>query len=215
MCVSQVNGDLSTTVEGFWLQVCHLRLLSHPLCAHVHVCERCVCKQAFMNHRFVRSMLVGERDIEALGCAHISCHRRRRRSRRRPEARCPTRYLRDVRCSLLEPVNSYALELEFAPNPFFEDRVLRREYHYSAESGRRPYHLVGHTIAWKVSAWIHPSGEVGKLIAVAEENVLWSITPVCWQAGCNLVQEGASTFFQWFYPQAFPYERPPVTLPQH
>ena len=96
------------------------------------------------------------------------------------------RYLRDVRCSLLEPVNSYALELEFAPNPFFEDSVLRREYHYSAESGRRPHHLVGHAIAWKVrapeptrrhSAWRRGvqgwSQTCGGRVAVDPDGVRW------------------------------------------
>jgi len=80
--------------------------------------------QAFLKNKFLReTLIVGDRDEEAL------------------------RYLRDVRCTLLDNVESYELSFEFAGNPFFEEQVLRKIYNYDED--RQAVGIEGQSIAWK------------------------------------------------------------------
>lgn len=94
-----VNQDKSAAIENFWLQV-------------------------FLQCTFIReTMLVGEKDAEALG------------------------FLRDVRVSLKEDMRSFGFEFEFAENPFFDNEVLTKEYEIDEDGD--PAGVEGCEISWK------------------------------------------------------------------
>lgn len=80
--------------------------------------------QAMCNSSLLReAWITGDRDHEALG------------------------YLLDVRCNLMEDANSYAFEFEFAPNPFFEEKILTKTYVVDEDGEPGPGE--GCDITWK------------------------------------------------------------------